>query len=113
MTVMVTQRIQLVDGFRLSADNDCHFNKNLCLYFLYPHSGTILRTVNMTVYNRDYRYDVELNIHAIDAPGVRLPQQGYIYLNVCLLGVHKRTRLMPAHLPMHIDQKLYFDKVNQ
>jgi hypothetical protein len=27
------------------------------------------------------------------------------------LGIHKRTRLVPPYLPLHIDQKFYFDKV--
>ena len=65
----------------------------------------------MATPTRDYRYSVEFNIHAVDAPGTRLIKQGDIYVNVCLLGMHRQSRLMPAFLPMHIDQKLYFDKV--
>lgn len=61
--------------------------------------------------SRDFRYCVEFNIHAVDAPGTRLSKTGDIYLNICMLGVHKRTRLMPSHLPMHVDQKLFFEKV--
>jgi hypothetical protein len=66
----------------------------------------------MATPTRDYRYSVEFNVHAIDAPGTRLIKQGDIYINICLLGMHKQTRLMPPYLPMHLDQKLYFDKVN-
>ncbi|UJR20723.1 hypothetical protein I4U23_023845 [Adineta vaga] len=65
----------------------------------------------MATPTRDYRYSVEFNIHAVDAPGTRLIKQGDIYVNICLLGMHKHGRLMPPFLPMHIDQKLYFDKV--
>ncbi|CAF0814455.1 unnamed protein product [Rotaria sordida] len=65
----------------------------------------------MAAPNKDYRYSVEFNVHAVDAPGTHLIRKGDIYLNICILGVHKRTRLMPPHLPMHIDQKLFFDKV--
>ncbi|CAF1211647.1 unnamed protein product [Adineta steineri] len=65
----------------------------------------------MATATRDYRYAVEFNVHAVDAPGTRLINQGDIYVNICLLGMHKQTRLMPAYLPMHTDQKLYFDKV--
>ncbi|CAF0793374.1 unnamed protein product [Adineta ricciae] len=65
----------------------------------------------MATPTRDYRYSVEFNIHAVDAPGTRLIKQGDIYVNICLLGMHKQSRLMPSFLPMHIDQKLYFDKV--
>ncbi|CAF1426305.1 unnamed protein product [Rotaria magnacalcarata] len=65
----------------------------------------------MATPSKDYRYSVEFNIHAVDAPGTRLIKRGDIYINVCILGMHKRTRLMPATLPMHIDQKLFFEKV--
>ena len=60
---------------------------------------------------KTYRYSVELNVHAVDAPGTRLTTRNDIYINICLLGIHKRTRHMPPNLPMHIDQKFYFDKV--
>ena len=65
----------------------------------------------MAAPSKDFRYAVEFNVHAIYAPGTRLKRKGDLYLNICLLGMHKRTRLMPPHLPMYIDQKLYFDKV--
>ena len=58
-----------------------------------------------------YKYSVELDVHAVDAPGTRLTTKGDIFVNICLLGVHKRSRLLPPHLPMQIDQKLYFEKV--
>jgi len=61
---------------------------------------------------KTYKYSVELNIHAVDAPGTRLTTKNDIYINICLLGIHKRTPLMPANLPMHIDRKFYFDKVS-
>jgi hypothetical protein len=66
----------------------------------------------MSVASKDYRYSVEFNLHGLDAPGTRLIKNGDIYINICLLNTHKRTRIMPPYLPMHIDQKLYFDKVN-
>jgi len=52
-----------------------------------------------------------MGVHAVDATGTRLTTKGDIYINICLLGMHKRTRLMPPYLPMNIDQRLYFDKV--
>ena len=60
---------------------------------------------------KTFKYSVELNVSSVDAPGARLATKGDIYLNICLLGMHKRTRLMPPHFPMTIDQRLYFDKV--
>jgi hypothetical protein len=60
---------------------------------------------------KTYRYSVELNVYAVDAPGTRLTTKNDIYINICLLGIHKRTPLMPPNLPMHINQRFYFDKV--
>jgi hypothetical protein len=65
----------------------------------------------MATSGKTYRYSVEFNVHAVDAPGTRLTTKNDIYINICLLGIHKRTRLMSPNLPMHIDQKFYFDKV--
>jgi len=65
----------------------------------------------MATSNKTYRYSVELNVYAVDAPGTRLSTRNNIYLNICLLGIHKRTRLMPPNLPLHVDQRFYFDKV--
>ncbi|UJR28900.1 hypothetical protein I4U23_010118 [Adineta vaga] len=64
----------------------------------------------MATSGKSYKYSVELDVHAIDAPGTRFTSKGDIYVNICLLGIHKRTRLLPPHLPMHVDQKFYFDK---
>jgi hypothetical protein len=65
----------------------------------------------MATSGKTYRYSVEFYVHAVDAPGTRLTTKNDIYINICLLGIHKRTRLMSPNLPMHIDQKFYFDKV--
>ncbi|CAF0732099.1 unnamed protein product [Adineta steineri] len=57
-----------------------------------------------------YRYSVEMGVHAVDAPGTRLTTKGDLYINICLLGIHKRTRMMPPYLPINIDQTFIFDK---
>jgi hypothetical protein len=65
----------------------------------------------MAASNKAFKYSVELNVHAIDAPGTRLSTKGELYINICVLGIHKRTRLISPYLPMHVDEKFYFDKV--
>ncbi|CAF3135132.1 unnamed protein product [Rotaria sp. Silwood2] len=65
----------------------------------------------MPTSKKAYKYSVELNVNVLDAPGARLTTKGDIYINICLLGVHKRTRLMPPNFPMHIHEKFYFDKI--
>jgi len=101
------------------ATSTCDVPLAVIINYLYLFSSSVAffqspsqRTVVMATPTRDYRYSVEFNVHAIDAPGTRLIKQGDIYINICLLGMHKQTRLMPPYLPMHLDQKLYFDKVN-
>ena len=54
---------------------------------------------------------IELNIHAVDAPGTRLRTNENLALNICLLGQHQRTRFFPAQFPLHIGQTFHFEKV--
>lgn len=65
----------------------------------------------MATSKKAFKYSVDLNIHAVDAPGTRITAPGDLYINICLLGKHKRTRMVPPSFPMHIDEQLYFDKV--
>ena len=65
----------------------------------------------MTAPSKSYLYSVEFDVHVVDAPSTRLKNNGDLYINICLLGTHKRTSLVPSQFPMHIDQRLYFEKV--
>jgi hypothetical protein len=60
---------------------------------------------------KSFKCSVEVIVNSVDAPGTHLKTKGDIYINICLLGIHQRTRLMPPYLPMTINQPLYFDKV--
>ena len=53
---------------------------------------------------------VELNIHEVNAPGVRLANKEDLYLNVCMLGQQRRTRLAPPIFPLRFADNLIFEK---
>ena len=59
---------------------------------------------------RAYKCIVELTIHEVTAPGVRLANKDDLYLNVCLLGQQRRTRLVSPIFPLKISQHLVFEK---
>jgi hypothetical protein len=47
----------------------------------------------------------------VTAPGVRFSNKEELYLNVCLLGQQRRTRLVPSQFPLIFDDHLVFEKV--
>jgi len=50
-------------------------------------------------------------VHEVSAPGARLAQKEDLYLNVCLLGQQRRTRLMQPSFPLKFADHLIFEKV--
>jgi hypothetical protein len=58
-----------------------------------------------------FKCTVDLAIHRVTAPGVRLAQKDELYLNVCLLGQQRRTRLVSPQFPLIFDDHLVFEKV--
>jgi hypothetical protein len=65
----------------------------------------------MAAPRKAYKYSVKLHIHRNDGPACQLKRNGYVYINVCLLGQHQRTRTVPPHFPIVINQSLHFDTV--
>jgi hypothetical protein len=62
---------------------------------------------------RSFKCVVELTLHQVSAPGARLPTKEDLYLNVCLLGQQRRTRLVPALFPLKFADHLIFEKVSR
>nr|XP_026691521.1 spermatogenesis-associated protein 6 [Ciona intestinalis] len=54
---------------------------------------------------------VDVHFHAVTCPGVFLPEQQDVFLNVELLGQRKRTKAAPPVFPFLFHEKLRFDKV--
>ncbi|CAF0875742.1 unnamed protein product [Brachionus calyciflorus] len=59
---------------------------------------------------RAYKCIVELNLHELTAPGVRLANKDDLYVNVCLLGQQRRTRLVSPVFPLKFSSHLVFEK---
>lgn len=59
---------------------------------------------------RAYKCIVELTLHELTAPGVRLANKDDLYVNVCLLGQQRRTRLVQPIFPLKFSAHLAFEK---
>lgn len=59
---------------------------------------------------RSFKTVVELTLQEVSAPGARLPTKDDLYLNVCLLGQQRRTRLVPPLFPLKFADHLIFEK---
>lgn len=57
-----------------------------------------------------YKCIVELSLHELTAPGVRLANKDDLYVNVCLLGQQRRTRLVQPIFPLKLSAHLTFEK---
>ena len=60
---------------------------------------------------RSFKCVAELTVHEVSAPGARLAQKDDLYLNVCLLGQQRRTRLVQPLFPLKFADHLIFEKV--
>lgn len=47
----------------------------------------------------------------ITAPGIRLANKDELFLNVCMLGQQRRTRLVAPYFPLEFYDTLRFEKV--
>ncbi|XP_013398524.1 spermatogenesis-associated protein 6 [Lingula anatina] len=54
---------------------------------------------------------VELTLHAVTCPGTWLPYRDDVYISVCMLGQHRRSRLVGPVFPLLFHDKLRFEKV--
>jgi hypothetical protein len=61
---------------------------------------------------RAFKCVAELAINEVSAPGARLANKEDLYINVCLLGQQRRTRLATAQFPLKFYDNLRFEKVN-
>lgn len=65
----------------------------------------------MVLPSRAYKYSVEVVVHTVDAPGTLISRAGDLYVNICLLGKHHRTRMMYPSFPLCFNQSIIFEKV--
>ncbi|KAH9495191.1 spermatogenesis associated 6-like protein [Bulinus truncatus] len=59
---------------------------------------------------RALRCVVDLQIHAVSAPGVWLPSKEDVYLSISLFNQYRNTRLLTSIFPLLIHEKFQFEK---
>ncbi|XP_059142915.1 spermatogenesis associated 6-like protein [Physella acuta] len=59
---------------------------------------------------RALRCIVDLQIHALSAPGVWLPSKEDVYLSVSLFNQYRNTRLLTSIFPLLVHEKFQFEK---
>lgn len=72
---------------------------------------SLIQKIAMALSSKSFKYSVVLNIFSVDAPGTIMPRPGDMFIKVCLLGQHQKTKLVPAIFPLMFDQRLIFEKV--
>uniref|UniRef100_A0A2C9JHG1 Spermatogenesis-associated protein 6 N-terminal domain-containing protein n=1 Tax=Biomphalaria glabrata TaxID=6526 RepID=A0A2C9JHG1_BIOGL len=59
---------------------------------------------------RALRCVVDLQIHALSAPGVWLPSKEDVYLSISLFNQYRNTRLLTSIFPLLVHEKFQFEK---
>nr|ACO14887.1 C9orf68 homolog [Caligus clemensi] len=59
---------------------------------------------------KSLRLTLDMEIHAVTCPGVWFSHKGPIYLSVCFLGFHVRTKPFPPTFPLLFGDKFLFEK---
>ncbi|XP_040569154.1 uncharacterized protein [Lepeophtheirus salmonis] len=60
--------------------------------------------------SKSLRLTLDMEIHAVSCPGVWFSHKGPIYLSVCFLGFHVRTKPFPPTFPLLFGDKFLFEK---
>ena len=60
--------------------------------------------------SKSMRLQLEVDVHAVTCPGVWFPCKSPVYLSICFLGFHVRTKPFPANFPLLFNDKFIFEK---
>ena len=60
--------------------------------------------------SKSIRCQLEVDVHAVTCPGVWFPCKSPVYLSICFLGFHVRTKPFPANFPLLFNDKFVFEK---
>ena len=60
--------------------------------------------------SKSIRIQLEVDVHAVTCPGVWFPCKSPVYLSICFLGFHVRTKPFPANFPLLFNDKFVFEK---
>ena len=59
---------------------------------------------------KSMRIQIEVDVHAVTCPGVWFACKSPVYLSICFLGFHVRTKPFPANFPLLFADKFIFEK---
>ena len=59
---------------------------------------------------KSMRLQLEVDIHAVTCPGVWFSRKGPVFLNICFLGYHVKTKPFPPTFPFLFGDKFVFEK---
>ena len=60
--------------------------------------------------SKSMRVSVEVDVHSVTCPGVWFPCKSPVYLSICFLGFHVKTKPFPAAFPLLFGDKFVFEK---
>ncbi len=60
--------------------------------------------------SKSLRLQLELDLHAITCPGVWFSNKAPVFVSVCFLGFHVRSKPFPAAFPLLFADKFVFEK---
>ena len=60
--------------------------------------------------SKSMRIQIEVDVHAVTCPGVWFACKSPVYLSICFLGFHVRTKPFPANFPLLFADKFIFEK---
>ena len=60
--------------------------------------------------SKSIRISVEVDVHSVTCPGVWFPCKSPVYLSICFLGFHVKTKPFPAAFPLLFGDKFVFEK---
>lgn len=59
---------------------------------------------------KSLRLQLEVDIHAVTCPGVWFNRKAPVFLSICFLGYHVKTKLFPPTFPLLFNDKFVFEK---
>ena len=60
--------------------------------------------------SKSMRIQLEVDIHAVTCPGVWFTRKGPVFLSICFLGYHVKTKPFPPNFPFLFGDKFVFEK---
>ena len=63
-----------------------------------------------SIFQHDIIFIFQVDVHSVTCPGVWFPCKSPVYLSICFLGFHVKTKPFPAAFPLLFGDKFVFEK---